>query len=285
MAGVRWAAASGARPLRPEDLGAAYALCARDPVAAVLASVRLDESGVRSYAGAGAWGTFEHGELQALAWVGPNIVPVSPSGRGLDQIAGAVIEQGRRFASLVGDATAVHAVWNRLALAWPEPRQVREQPSLALATPPRIPGDVRVRPARPDEIDVMLPASVAMFTEEYGYSPLSAGGGYAARVRQLLEAGRSFVVMEGEGPTARVLFKAEIGAMSLGVAQIQGVWVAPDARGRGLGAAGTAAVVERARELGARTVSLYVNDYNTAARRTYRRVGFDQVGGYTTIVL
>ena len=110
-------------------------------------------------------------------------------------------------------------------------------------------------------------------------------GAYAARVRQLIDGGRSFVRI-GQGPDGpRVEFKAEIGAFALGVAQVQGVWTHPDLRGHGLGAAGTAAVVEHAYALGARTVSLYVNDCNATARAVYRRVGFDQVGSYATVVL
>jgi predicted GNAT family acetyltransferase len=31
-------------------------------------------------------------------------------------------------------------------------------------------------------------------------------------------------------------------------------------------------------------VSLYVNDYNTAARRAYERVGFRQVGSFTSVL-
>ena len=38
----------------------------------------------------------------------------------------------------------------------------------------------------------------------------------------------------------QVVFKAEVGSQSPAVGQIQGVWVHPDWRGRGLGAAGTA---------------------------------------------
>ena len=259
-------------------------LCARDPVAAVLAAARIEEAGVSPLIGTGAWGAFEGTDLTSLLWVGANLVPVSPTGRGLAALAGQAVQRARRFSSVVGDSSAVHTVWSHLAQAHREPRQVRRQPSLAITAAPRVPGHPGVRPARESELDILMPASVAMFTEEYGYSPLGSGGAYGARVRQLVELGRCFVRID-EGPTGpRVVFKAEIGAFALGVAQLQGVWVHPDYRGQGLGKSGTSAVVDHALSAGASTVSLYVNDYNTTARRTYRRVGFAQVGSYATIV-
>jgi uncharacterized protein len=80
------------------------------------------------------------------------------------------------------------------------------------------------------------------------------------------------------------VFKAEIGAVSRAACQVQGVWVAPSRRGRGIGAAGTAAVVEYARTSIAPVVSLYVNDFNQSARAAYRRVGFREVGRYASVL-
>jgi predicted GNAT family acetyltransferase len=154
---------------------------------------------------------------------------------------------------------------------------------MALDTAPSITPDPEVRPVRPDEIDVYFPAAVAMFREEVGIDPRlgDGGAGYRARVTELIASGRAFARFE-EG---EVVFKAEIGALSESVGQIQGVWVHPRYRGRGLGAAGTAAVSDRlVRGLG-RIASLYVNSYNTPALAAYRRVGFRQVGRYATVLL
>ena len=139
-----------------------------------------------------------------------------------------------------------------------------------------------MRPVRPDELDVLLPACVAMFTEEVGVSPTAGDGGtlYRARVRELIAQGRAYARIED----GRVLFKAEVGAATAATCQVQGVWVDPALRGRGLGTAGTAAVVDLARRQVAPVVSLYVNDFNTAARRSYERVGFSQVGTCASIL-
>jgi predicted GNAT family acetyltransferase len=45
-----------------------------------------------------------------------------------------------------------------------------------------------------------------------------------------------------------------------------------------------AAVVQRTRDKGHSTVSLYANDYNETALRMYARVGFEQVGTFATVM-
>ncbi len=97
---------------------------------------------------------------------------------------------------------------------------------------------------------------------------------------RLLRQQRSYLRMaDGE-----VIFKADLAAVSRHTVQVQGVWVAPAWRGQGVGAAAMAAVVRDALQRVAPTVSLYVNDYNVAARRMYRRCGFRQVGTFATVL-
>jgi uncharacterized protein len=66
--------------------------------------------------------------------------------------------------------------------------------------------------------------------------------------------------------------------------QVQGVWVHPDRRGEGLSVGGMAAVVVIALADIAPVVSLYVNDFNVAARAAYRRVGFTEVGTFMSVL-
>jgi len=92
-----------------------------------------------------------------------------------------------------------------------------------------------------------------------------------------------------------VAFKADVGALwnpvpgrADGVAQLTGVWTRQDLRGRGLASVALAAVIGavRARHVGARgTVSLYVNDFNTAALGLYGRLGFERAGTFATVLL
>lgn len=61
-------------------------------------------------------------------------------------------------------------------------------------------------------------------------------------------------------------------------ASLYQVWVAPEARGRGVGAALLDAAVAWARNRGARALHLGVTTGDTAAARLYRRAGFVAVG-------
>jgi hypothetical protein len=287
---ARWRNTARRSVVTDVDLRAAAELCAHDPVASVLAATRIEAIvGAGGRGGATVWGMERGGALEAMCWVGANLVPVCDGDdtEALDAFADAARRHGRRCSSIVGDARPVLGLWERLQDAWGPARDVRaDQPSLIMDAPSALAADPAVRRARVDEFDLVLPASVHMFVEEVGYSPVSGGspGAYEARVRSLVEAGRTFVRVE-DGPAGpEVVFKADLGAVSSQVAQVQGVWVAPPRRGQRLSEHGMAAVVEQTLGVVAPIVSLYVNAYNTPALASYRRVGFRQVGTYATVL-
>lgn len=283
--------ATGGRVLTDADVPAALAVCAQVPVDSVLAAARLTAAAQLGLARAGGtlWGWERDGELRAVCWSGANLVPVVPPGaeESVEAFARLARHATRRSSSIVGERSAVLALWELLERHWPAAREVRaDQPSMVIDTDPLAAADPHVRRSRPEDYDLVLPACIAMFTEEVGYSPASGPmGPYETRVRHLVEQGRSWARFEGDGPGRRVLFKAEVGAVACGVAQVQGVWVRPDRRGEGLAVAGMAAVVQDVRRTLAPTVSLYANDFNAPALAVYRRVGFRQVGTWATVLL
>ena len=198
------------------------------------------------------------------------------------QFAERARRAGRHSSSIVGPSEPVETMWSLLSRSWGPARDVRRQPLMAIDRRPLVDPEPGVRRVRVDELDTLLPACVAMFTEEVGVSPVAADGGalYRARVAELIAEGHAFALVEG----GRVLFKAEIGSATAQACQIQGVWVDPALRGAGLGTRGTAAVVNHALDAVSPVVSLYVNDYNHPARRAYERVGFTTVGSFTSVL-
>ncbi len=277
------AAGRSLRLLTDRDRDEALALCERDAVANVFVSSRIRASGLEpTRLGGQIWGHPGEGELTALCYSGANLVPVSADAESVAAFASRARMQGRRCSSVVGPADAVGRLWSLLAPAWGRPRDVRPvQPVLAVSGPARVEPDPEVRAVRPSELDLILPSCIAMFTEEVGVSPIGVDGGaaYRARMADLISGGRSFARIEN----GRVLFKAEIGAVSPYATQVQGVWVPPEERGRGLATHGMAAVVREALKM-APVVSLYVNDYNAPARAAYGRAGFTQVGTFMSVL-
>ncbi len=280
---------AGARLLDERDGQAVRAVLTADPVASCMVASRVEAAGLDPWRlGGEVWGCDSRGlrasgRLDALCFAGPNLVPLRGRPSSLRAFADRALRRRRMCSSMVGPAEQVLGLWAELSAEWGPAREVRaDQPLLALRSTPLVTPDPRVRPVRPDELDRYLPAAVRMFIEEVGIDPRlgDGGAGYRARVAELIAAGRAFARFEGD----EVVFKAEIGALSSMVGQIQGVWVHPDRRGEGLGGTGTAAVVQRLVSGMGRTASLYVNGYNAPARAVYDRIGFAQVGQYATVL-
>jgi predicted GNAT family acetyltransferase len=256
----------------------------RDPYAAAQVAEQVAAYGLawwRAEARVFGYGPRRH--LESLCWLGNNLIPVSATPAAVAAFAELAGLNGRTCSSIVGSADAVLDLWTRLARSWGPARDVRPcQPLLATAAAPAVPADPAVRLVRPSEVDDLFPAAVAMYTEEVGVSPTLDGGerNYRERVADLVKARRAYArFIDG-----RVVFKAELAVVTRHTAQVQGVWVAPEWRGRGLASRGMAAVIGDALRRVAPTVSLYVNDYNTAARRVYARCGFQQVGTFATVL-
>jgi uncharacterized protein len=277
-----WRSAS-LRLLTDHDRDEALALCDRDPIANVFVSARIRATGLDpARLGGQLWGYTDGGALSALCYSGANLVPVEAGPDAVAAFAARARSQGRRCSSIVGPAAAVSQLWSLLAPVWDAPRDVRPvQPVLAMSGPSAVEPDPLVKMVRPRELDVLLPACIAMFTEEVGVSPVGADGGaaYRARMADLIGAGRSFARIDD----GKVIFKAEVGAVTPYACQVQGVWVPPEERGRGHAVRGMAAVVQAALRL-APVVTLYVNDFNVPARAAYRHVGFTQAGTFMSVL-
>ena len=272
-----------ARILTGADAATVRRLVAEDPVTNVFVGSRVDAGVLNPGAPGVLWG-WPAQTPTALLHIGANLVPVATDS---GPIPAFVEAAGRRRTcqSIVGPSWITLPLWRALGDRWGKSyTQVREvrrrQPVLATADPPRTTADPRVRPIRPADFESYFAATVAMYTEEVGADPLaSSASTYRAYCRWLVDSGRAFGIVED----GRVIFKSDIGAASGPVAQIQGVWLDPALRGRGLSVPAMAAVTEYVLA-DYPIASLYVNDFNTRAIRCYERVGYQQVGEFATVL-
>lgn len=272
----------GLRQLGHRDLAAVQSLLDTDPITNLFVASRIGQLGLEpGQLGCPVWGYERDGQLVALCHAGANLVPVGDDPDALDAFAAQV---GRRRAqSILGRSDIVRDFHQRLVErsgSWRRPREFRaHQPLLLMETDPEVEIDTRIRQVRIEEFPEYLSAAVKMYTEEVGVSPLDGVNSYQSYVWSLIRNARAF----GAVADGRVWFKSDIGSLWADLCQIQGVWLTPDLRGRGLSVPAMAAATRLAR-LQAPRVSLYVNDYNIRALRMYASVGFRQVGELATVL-
>lgn len=236
--------------------------------------------------------------LVGAFWLGANCVPLVLPEFSYAHVAQYIWRHNRKIASIFGPRSAVLGIWSQLVGRMPTPFDIREnQPLLELpvekdltdlaqqalgrpqlAVPPLI---EPVRWARTDDRASLLRASIAMFTEEVGYDPMTRDpSGYARRIDELTRTGRTVVGVNADNI---VIFKTDIGLAHGTICQLQGVWLHPAYRGQGLSvtllAQGMQLIRQRFPHL-----SLYVNDYNSAARALYQRAGWQQTGTFATVL-
>ncbi len=273
------------RVLDRDDLASTIRILSANPVENVFVAARVRSAGLdRSSLGCPMWGFERNGVLRSVCHAGFNLVPVNADAEASAAFA-EFAGQDRMCSSIFGPSSVVLNLWQRLSDrwggCWADVREVRpRQPVLSIDAEPAVAANPEVRRVTLEHWDAYFEAAVKMYTEEVGVSPIQGNAaGYRFYVRQLITSGRAFALFEGP----RVLFKADLGSVSGTVSQVQGVWLDPELRGRGMAAPAMAAVVNLARTV-TPTVSLYVNDFNTPARRAYLRVGFAPVGEFATIL-
>ena len=274
---------NGVRQLLPDDLPALQVLVNRDPIAHCFVSSRLAQGIARIRVGADLWGYFTDSGLESALYLGANLVPVETTPASLAAFAERLRRTGRRCSSMVGCAEDVLDLWRLLEPSWGPAREVRgRQLLMVIDGAPSLAPDPHVTITNIADLDTLVPACVDMFTSEVGVSPIAGGmaSSYRSRISDLVLSGCSYSRIEN----GDVVFKAEVGAASAVACQVQGVWVNPAQRGRGVSEPAMAAVVLMAQERVAPRVSLYVNDFNTIARKCYLAVGFREHREFATVL-
>jgi uncharacterized protein len=215
------------------------------------------------------------GRLTAICHMGANLVP---SGRGT--AAFADLAAGGDARMLVGEEGAVTELWEAARGRLPRPLEDRPgQPVYSLERPPPA-GETDLRPARLDDLDILVAASAAAYLEEVGVDAYARDPSlFEWRTRVQIEEGRSWLWSEGES----ILFKAEASAWTRRAVQLQQVWVDPDLRGRGYAKRGLA---DLCRLLLARTptVCLFVRPDNTPAIALYEGTGMRRTIAYRSLI-
>jgi ribosomal protein S18 acetylase RimI-like enzyme len=218
----------------------------------------------------------EEGRLVALCHTGANVVP---SGRGCGAFARIAVRARARM--LIGEQRAVGELWEAARRGLPAPREDRPgQPVYAISAAPE-PGGTRLRAARLDDLDLLVPACALAHEGELGIDPLRRDpDGFRWRTRAQIEEGRSWLWVED----GVILFKAEASAWTPAAVQLQQVWTDPEARGLGNGSRGLRDLIGLLLGRVPR-VCLFVRADNAPAIALYDSVGMEHVLDYRSVLL
>lgn len=223
----------------------------------------------------------EAGRLQGVALIGHFILFETRSDAAIE--AFALLAQDRPQAHmLLGEQEKVETFWNYYA----ERGQVSRLSCRELLMEKRWPIAVEepvagLRLATMDELDLVVPAHAQSAFDESGVNPLDTDPeGFRKRCARRIERGQTWVLIE-EG---KLIFKADVITDTPEVVYLEGVWVDPEARGKGYA---TRCMSQLTQELLKRTkaVCLLVNEKFQAAQRLYRKSGYRFVSYYDTVYL
>jgi len=102
----------------------------------------------------------------------------------------------------------------------------------------------------------------------------------AERMRQLLDDGDTLVLLAGDGPDGLAVLRFRASIWSDGLeCYLAELYIAPARRGQGLGRQLMEAVLRAARDRGADTMDIGVDEPDVAARRLYESLGFSNRSG------
>lgn len=223
----------------------------------------------------------EQGELKGVALIGRYILFETRSDAAIEAFA-HLAQDCRTAHMLLGEQDQVETFWSYYADGGQSPRlYCREylfEQRWPVEVKPAVPG---LKLATPDDLDLIVPAHAQIAFDESGIDPLQVDPErFRQRCARRIEQGQSWVLVEN----GRLLFKAEVVSDTPETVYLEGVWVDPQERGKGIGLR-CLSQLSRSLLLRSNSVCLLVNERFQSAQAFYKKAGFNFISHYDTIYL
>jgi predicted GNAT family acetyltransferase len=268
------------RLLSDDDFKGALEFLQRDPLINVYLVSRLLEE--RTLAATQIAVVRYNGAIVLVASLATNIVLAGDPSISADitdsaiaLVADRILTRMLPVRAIISPAHLVESLWNGVRMRIDPPTVVRmNQPIYALRKRLDLAdlGDARYATLR--DLDQLVPACAAMHKEEVGIDPMERDAtGYRERIRELVEKKRSLILTVN----GVIVTKCEYSAVTPAAVQLMGVWTHPSYRRRGFSRKLLEEVCGHLLRKG-KTVTLFVNDFNTPAIHLYESLGFQKIG-------
>jgi predicted GNAT family acetyltransferase len=221
------------------------------------------------------------GRLEGVALIGHATLIEARTSRAMQEF-GLVAQGYQRTHMILGEKDNVEQFWNYYADEGQEMRLACRELLFELRHAMQVREEVEgLRRATIEDLDKIAPVQASMAEDESGTNPMEVDpDGFCARCARRIEMGRVWVLEEG----GKLVFKADIQSDTPDVVYLEGVWVNPSERGKGVG---RQCLRQLCQDLLASTksVCVLVNEENQRAHTFYRMCNFKMRGVYDSIFL
>jgi ribosomal protein S18 acetylase RimI-like enzyme len=221
----------------------------------------------------------ESQKLEGVALIGHSILFEASSESVIEGFA-AIARREAPTHLLMGEHNAVQRFWSHYADQEQSPRHVC--PVLFLQRSEQFPNRQDIpglRLAKPEDLEPVVRAQAAMAFEMSGVDPLQKDPiGFRQRYLRRIDKNRVWVLMKNR----QLIFKLDVITSTPDATYIEGVYVSPEERGKGVG---QSCLTEVGRKLleDTKAIHLFVENENTRSTSFYSRLGFNIAGQYNLL--
>lgn len=252
------------------------------PVHTVVMTSFIQDNGLENSANRGAFYGYrnDRGALEAVALIGHTTLIEARSKDSVTAFAAVARQSEVPIHLIMSDEKTTDIFWRSYAGDHRPARKVCTELFFELNLPIFVQQcDWQVRLAAVEELEAVAVAHDEVAFIESGVSPLLRDReGFLKRCKRRIEQKRTFVVFDG----GNLVFKADIAAETSDVVYLEGIYVAPEYRGRGIG---SSCLSKLSRNFRARfeNVCLLSNVEFTGAHRSFVKAGFKSTGSCQTL--
>lgn len=273
---------SKVRELTEADREEAMTFLAVRPVHTVVMMSFINDNGLQSELNRGKFFGYRNaqGQLEGIALIGHSTLIEARSNDALKAFAYTAKTSETPLHLIMSHGTAAESFWQHYSDGLSKPRLTCVERLFEVNFPFMVPKcDREVRPATLEELLPIAEAQAEVAFMECGVDPMQKDReGFLKRVARRIEQGRVFVVFEGD----KLVFKADIIAETADVIYLEGVYVASEYRGQGLGSSCLAALsLELLNRV--ENICLLSNVDFTGAHKSFAKAGYKATDECTTL--
>jgi predicted GNAT family acetyltransferase len=222
-----------------------------------------------------------NGKLVGVALIGHGVFIDARREEALRQFVN-LAQQFSRAHMLMGEQEMIERFWQHYSPNGQPMRRICTEVLFELTGPSGSSDeDAHLRLAQVSDLSLVTPVHAAMAFEESGVNPLEVDAeGFRERCLRRIEKQRTWVLVEQN----QLIFKADIISDTSEVVYLEGIYVHPEHRRKGVGAR---CLMQLTRTLlnRSKSVSVLVNQERRPAQAFYEKLGFVFRGLYDTIFL